>query len=173
MTAEGSVRAGNPVGTESPVGIDELLERVREGLDRVEADAAHEAARAGEALLVDIRYAALRERDGLIPGALVVERNELEWRLDPQGSHRAPEATSHGLRVVVVCNEGYASSLAAASLRQLGLHRATDLVGGFQAWRAAGLPVVTARPVAGPPVASRGSGHASSQTASQTAGQAS
>ncbi|MFE4755742.1 MULTISPECIES: rhodanese-like domain-containing protein [Streptomyces] len=124
-----------------PVGIDTLLERVREGLDRVEAEEAYSAAQAGEALLVDIRYAALRERDGLIPGALVVERNELEWRLDPQGSHRAPEATSHDLRVVVICNEGYASSLAAVSLHQLGLHRATDLVGGFQAWKAAGLPV--------------------------------
>jgi rhodanese-related sulfurtransferase len=127
----------------SPAGIDELLERVREGLDRVEPKDAYDAAQAGEALLVDIRYAALRDRDGLIPGALVVERNELEWRLDPQGSHRAPEATSHDLRVVVVCNEGYASSLAAASLRQLGLHRATDLVGGFQAWRTAGLPVTS------------------------------
>ncbi|GHK00208.1 rhodanese-like domain-containing protein [Streptomyces sp. NPDC003753] len=126
---------------ERPVGIDELLERVRKDLDRVQPAEAHEAAQAGEALLVDIRYAALRDRDGLIPGALVVERNELEWRLDPQGSHRLPEATGHDLRVVVVCNEGYASSLAAASLRQLGLHRATDLVGGFQAWRAAGLPV--------------------------------
>ncbi|WP_434097079.1 rhodanese-like domain-containing protein [Streptomyces mirabilis] len=124
-----------------PVGIDTLLERVRGGLDRVEAEEAYAAAQAGEALLVDIRYAALRERDGLIPGALVVERNELEWRLDPQGSHRAPEATSHDLRVVVVCNEGYASSLAAVSLHQLGLRRATDLVGGFQAWKAAGLPV--------------------------------
>ncbi|MFJ8939687.1 rhodanese-like domain-containing protein [Streptomyces sp. NPDC102365] len=129
--------------TERPVGIDELLERVRADLDRVGAKAAHDAARAGDVLLVDIRYAALRERDGLIPGALVVERNELEWRLDPRGSHRAPEATSHDLRVVVVCNEGYASSLAAVSLRQLGLHRATDLVGGFQAWRTAGLPVAT------------------------------
>ncbi|MFE3740592.1 rhodanese-like domain-containing protein [Streptomyces sp. NPDC059134] len=122
------------------VGIDELLERVRADLDRLEPREAFEAATGG-ALLVDIRYAALRERDGLIPGALVVERNELEWRLDPQGSHRAPEATSHELRVVVVCNEGYASSLAAASLRQLGVHRATDLVGGFQAWKAEGLPV--------------------------------
>ncbi|MFD9971046.1 rhodanese-like domain-containing protein [Streptomyces sp. NPDC059017] len=126
--------------SERPTGIDELLERVREGLDRVEPPEAFEAAADG-ALLVDIRYAALRDRDGLIPGALVVERNELEWRLDPLGSHRAPEATGHDLRVVVVCDEGYASSLAAASLRQLGLHRATDLVGGFQAWRAQGLPV--------------------------------
>ncbi|MER6442463.1 rhodanese-like domain-containing protein [Streptomyces sp. NPDC001185] len=129
-----------------PVGIDALLEEVRAGLDRVEAEEAHVAARAGEALLVDIRYAALRDRDGLIPGALVVERNELEWRLDPQGSHRVPEATGHDLRVVVICNEGYASSLAAVSLRQLGLHRATDLVGGFQAWKAAGLPVSAPSP---------------------------
>ncbi|MER6533321.1 rhodanese-like domain-containing protein [Streptomyces sp900105755] len=124
-----------------PVGIDELLERVRAGYRRVEAQEAYDAAHTGEALLVDIRYAALRERDGVIPGALVIERNELEWRLDPQGSHRTPEATGHDLRVVVICNEGYASSLAAASLHQLGLHRATDLIGGFQAWKTAGLPV--------------------------------
>ena len=126
------------------VGIDELLERVRAGYVRVEPRDAYEAARTGEALLVDIRYAALRDRDGLIPGALVVERNELEWRLDPRGSHRLPEATNHDLRIVVICNEGYASSLAAESLHRLGLHRATDLVGGFQAWREAGLPVVPA-----------------------------
>jgi rhodanese-related sulfurtransferase len=124
-----------------PLGIDALLERVRRGYERIGPREAYEAAGAGEALLVDIRYAALRERDGLIPGALVVERNELEWRLDPLGSHRLPEATGHDLRVVVVCNEGYASSLAAESLHRLGLRRATDLVGGFQAWRAAGLPV--------------------------------
>ncbi|MET8717687.1 rhodanese-like domain-containing protein [Streptomyces sp. NPDC004735] len=123
-----------------PVGIDELLEQVRAAYERVDPEEAATAAAEG-ALLVDIRYAALREKDGLIPGALVVERNELEWRLDPQGSHRAPQATSHDMRVVVICNEGYASSLAVASLHQLGLHRATDLTGGFQAWRAAGLPV--------------------------------
>ncbi|WP_438272524.1 rhodanese-like domain-containing protein [Streptomyces bobili] len=135
--------SGERVKGEGPVGIDELLERVRAAYARVEAREAYEAARADEALLVDIRYAALRERDGLIPGALVVERNELEWRLDPRGSHRAPEATGHDLRIVVICNEGYASSLAAASLHRLGLHRATDLVGGFQAWRSAGLPVTS------------------------------
>ncbi|GHB22224.1 MULTISPECIES: rhodanese-like domain-containing protein [Streptomyces] len=122
------------------VGIDELLERTRAGYERI-APAEAAAAAAEGALLVDIRYAALREKDGLIPGALVIERNELEWRLDPLGSHRAPEAVSHDLPVVVICNEGYASSLAVASLRQLGLRRATDLIGGFQAWRAAGLPV--------------------------------
>ncbi|CAM5602150.1 MULTISPECIES: rhodanese-like domain-containing protein [Streptomyces] len=120
--------------------VDALLEAARAGLDRVAPHQAAEIQRDG-GLLVDIRYAELRERDGTIPGALIVERNELEWRLDPTGAHRAPQATGHDLPVVVVCNEGYASSLAAVSLRQLGLYRATDLVGGFQAWRAAGLPV--------------------------------
>jgi hypothetical protein len=90
---------GHPSGSgEPPVGIDELLERVRGGYERIEAREAYDAVRSGDALLVDIRYAALRERDGLIPGALVVERNELEWRLDPRGSHRTPEATGHGSR---------------------------------------------------------------------------
>ncbi|GAA2257831.1 rhodanese-like domain-containing protein [Streptomyces amakusaensis] len=135
-----SEREGLGRSGEGRIGVDELLERVREDLDRVDAGQAFEEAAAG-ALLVDIRYAALRDRDGLIPGALVVERNELEWRLDPLGSHRAPEAVGHDLRVVVICNEGYASSFAAESLRRLGLHRATDLIGGFQAWREAGLPV--------------------------------
>ncbi|MFJ1979915.1 rhodanese-like domain-containing protein [Streptomyces albogriseolus] len=122
------------------LSIDEHLARVRAGLDRVGPQEAYAAAADG-ALLVDIRYAELRERDGLIPGALVIERNELEWRLDPVGSHRVPHATDHDQRIVVICDEGYASSLAAASLHQLGLHRATDLIGGFQAWRAVGLPV--------------------------------
>ncbi|ADI06458.1 hypothetical protein SBI_03337 [Streptomyces bingchenggensis BCW-1] len=120
--------------------IDELLAEARVGLDRLGPTEAA-AAQVEGGLLVDIRYAALRERDGTIPGALIVERNELEWRLDPLCDHRLPEATDHDLRIVVVCNEGYASSLAAVSLRQLGLSRATDLVGGFQAWRAEGLPV--------------------------------
>ncbi|GHF58620.1 hypothetical protein GCM10010218_44920 [Streptomyces mashuensis] len=91
---------------------------------------------------MDIRTAAQRERDGTIPGALAVERNVLEWRLDPTCPHRLPQATGHDLPVVVVCDEGYASSFAAVSLRRLGLWRATDLVGGYQAWRAAGLPVL-------------------------------
>jgi rhodanese-related sulfurtransferase len=86
-------------------------------------------------LVVDIRPIDLRERDGLIPGALVVGRNVLEWRLDPTSPHRIPEVTGPDQEIVVVCDEGYASSLAAATLRQLGLHRATDLAGGFQAWR--------------------------------------
>ncbi|MFD9354596.1 rhodanese-like domain-containing protein [Streptomyces sp. NPDC060031] len=127
----------------APIGIDDLLERIRAGYTRLAAEQAEAASRAG-ALLVDIRYQALRERDGLIPGALVIERNELEWRLDPQGSHRVPQATSHDIQVVVICNEGYASSLAAASLHALGLHNATDLVGGFQAWKSASLPTTGA-----------------------------
>ncbi|MEE1790434.1 rhodanese-like domain-containing protein [Streptomyces sp. BE308] len=144
MSTGGSGDTDSGTNRTERVGIDALLERIRTGYDRIgPQDAA--AAAADGALLVDIRYAALREKDGLIPGALVVERNELEWRLDPQGSHRAAEAVSHDLRIVVICNEGYASSLAVASLRQLGLHRATDLIGGFQAWRAQGLPV-DARP---------------------------
>ncbi|MBY8878885.1 rhodanese-like domain-containing protein [Actinacidiphila acidipaludis] len=121
--------------------VEEHLARVRAGLVRLTPRQAATAAAREDALLVDIRYAALRDRDGTVPGAVVVERNELEWRLDPVGSHRLPQATGHDRLVVVFCNEGYASSLAAASLRELGLHRATDLVGGFQAWRAAGLPV--------------------------------
>ncbi|MFC5724719.1 rhodanese-like domain-containing protein [Streptomyces gamaensis] len=121
-------------------GVAGLLAAARAELDRV-GPAQAAAVRAAGGLLVDIRYAALRERDGTIPGALVVERNELEWRLDPACEHRAAEATGHDLRVVVVCDEGYASSLAALSLRRLGLRHATDLAGGFRAWRAAGLPV--------------------------------
>lgn len=129
--------------------VEALLAEARRGLTRL---GPHEAARVGAdgGLLVDIRYAALRERDGVIPGALVVERNELEWRLDPTGDHRAAEATGFDIPTVVICDEGYASSLAAVSLRQLGLCRATDLEGGFQAWRAAGLPVTPPRPTAAP-----------------------
>ena len=121
-------------------GIDEILSEARGRLSRVSPQDAHARVLAG-ALLVDIRYELLRRRDGVIPGALIVERNELEWRLDPQCEYRLPQAEHHDLDVLVLCNEGYASSLAALSLRQLGLHRATDVIGGFQAWAAAGLPV--------------------------------
>jgi rhodanese-related sulfurtransferase len=142
----------------APRSIEDHLAAVRERFVRLTPAQAAEAARRPDhpALLVDIRYAALRDRDGTIPGAAVVERNELEWRLDPQGTHRIAQATGHDLQVVLVCNEGYASSLAASSLHALGLHRATDLEGGFQAWRAAGLPVAEpdGRPtVPTPPVA--------------------
>jgi len=85
------------------------------------------------ALVVDVRPVEQRERDGELPGALVVDRNVLEWRLDPSSPHRLPEADSAAdRRVILVCNEGFSSSLAAATLQQLGLFRATDLVGGYQ-----------------------------------------
>jgi rhodanese-related sulfurtransferase len=85
--------------------------------------------------VIDIRPVAQRRADGALPGALVVERNVLEWRLDPTSPHRLTDVTGYGQPIVVVCDEGYASSLAAAGLRELGLRRATDLAGGFQAWR--------------------------------------
>ena len=120
--------------------LDDLLANARRRLVRVHPDEAEEAARRG-ALLVDTRSEAQRRRGGEIPGALVIERNVLEWRLDPVGEHRIGGFTAD-TPVVVLCNEGYASSLAARDLRRLGLWQATDLVGGFRAWRAAGLPVV-------------------------------
>jgi rhodanese-related sulfurtransferase len=121
------------------ISVDELLARARAGLQRVEPDEAADAMRDG-ALLVDIRPAALREVDGDIPGAIVIERNVLEWRLDPASAHRIPQV-DETKTVIIVCDEGYASSLAAATLQELGLPHATDLVGGFQAWRDRGLPV--------------------------------
>jgi rhodanese-related sulfurtransferase len=121
-------------------GIDAVLAQARGRLDRLEPAAAVQAVRAG-ALLVDIRPQANREAEGHLPGALVIERNVLEWRLDPRCDARLPVA-SYDLHVIVVCNEGYTSSLAAAALRDLGVARATDLIGGFRAWRAAGLPTI-------------------------------
>jgi rhodanese-related sulfurtransferase len=91
-------------------------------------------------LLVDIRPAAQRAREGAVPGALVVERNVLEWRFDPSCPARLPEAIGYDVDVIVLCSEGYTSSLAADALGSLGLHRATDVIGGFAAWAAAGLP---------------------------------
>jgi rhodanese-related sulfurtransferase len=119
--------------------IDALLAQARRGLDRVEPEQLADEVANG-AIVVDIRPAEQRERDGDLPGAVVVDRNVLEWRLDPTSPHRLPLATDHDLRVVLVCNEGYGSSLAAKSLQDLGLLRATDLVGGFQAWRDAVRP---------------------------------
>jgi rhodanese-related sulfurtransferase len=112
--------------------LDETRRRIAPRLDP--ADLA--AAVARHALVIDTRPAEQRTRDGELPGALVVDRNVLEWRLDPASPHRLPEVHDHDQEVVIVCNEGYSSSLAAATLRDLGLHRATDLAGGFQAWMA-------------------------------------
>ncbi len=120
--------------------IDELLASARSRLLRLDPVGAAAAVEHG-ALLVDTRPLEQRRRDGLIPGAVVVDRNVLEWRLDPSSEFRIPEAGDRDRTIIVVCNEGYASSLAAATLQDLGLVHATDLDGGFQAWRAAGLPV--------------------------------
>jgi rhodanese-related sulfurtransferase len=98
------------------------------------------------AVLVDIRPAAQRRREGEVPGALVVERNVLEWRFDPASDARLPEATGYEVEVIVLCSEGYTSSLAADALRSLGLRRATDVVGGFAAWAAADLPTTGSGP---------------------------
>jgi rhodanese-related sulfurtransferase len=123
------------------VTIDGLLSAARSGLRRpLPVEARLAAAKGG--LLVDIRPEATRRTEGSIPGSLVIERNELEWRLDPTSPDRIPEAIDHEVEVILVCNEGYASSLAAASLQELGLVNATDLDGGFRAWKQAGLPVV-------------------------------
>lgn len=92
-------------------------------------------------MLVDVRLAEQRDLDGVIPGALAISLNHLEWRLDPASAYRIDAARDHDVEVIVVCDEGYCSSLAAARLQDLGLHRATDMIGGFQAWRAAGLPI--------------------------------
>ena len=121
-------------------GIDEILAHARARLHRLDPYAVHDALRRG-AVLVDIRPAAQRAEFGEIPGAVVIERNVLEWRLDPRSDARLPFADRYDLEVIVACQEGYTSSLAAASLLDLGLHRATDLAGGFAAWRDAGLPV--------------------------------
>ena len=123
-----------------PRTVDELVDAARATLRRVTAEQARDALANG-ALLVDTRTSEQRARDGTVPGALVIDRNVLEWRLDPAGSHHVPEITSHDQQVILFCDEGYASSLAAKSLQELGLLNATDVIGGIQAWKAAGLPI--------------------------------
>jgi rhodanese-related sulfurtransferase len=125
--------------------IDEVLADARARLERVTpVEAAARMARG--AVLVDIRPAAQRAGEGEVPGSLVVERNVLEWRFDPFSDARLPEATGYDVDVIVLCSEGYTSSLAADALRSLGLHRATDVIGGFHAWLAAGLPATGGPP---------------------------
>jgi rhodanese-related sulfurtransferase len=124
--------------------LEELLTASRAGVRRLGPHELIEAAARG-ALIVDTRTDVQRRRQGelprdLLPGAVVIDRTVLEWRLDPVGEHHIPEAKADDLEVVVVCRQGYSSSLAAASLRAIGLLRATDLEGGVEAWLAAGLP---------------------------------
>ena len=114
--------------------IDEILAAARARLDRVEPEAL-ESERTGGAVIVDIRPVEQRTRDGALPDAIVIDRNVLEWRLDPACEHHIADlAADYDARIVIVCNEGYQSSLAAALLQDVGLHRATDLIGGYQAW---------------------------------------
>jgi rhodanese-related sulfurtransferase len=130
------VTAVRPAGARS---IDELLAASRARLTRVTPHEAFAEMSAG-AVLIDIRPASQRSRDGEVPGSVVVERNHLEWRLDPAGEARLPWVTGYDHRIIVICEEGYTSSLAAAALHDLGLHRATDVIGGFSAWTGDGLP---------------------------------
>jgi rhodanese-related sulfurtransferase len=115
--------------------IDHVLAESRRALERVRPEDL-EAEVASGALVVDIRPVENRDAEGCLPGARVVDRNVLEWRLDPTSPHRLPDSDDPDRRVILVCNEGYASSLAAETLQRIGLRRATDLVGGYRAWRA-------------------------------------
>lgn len=119
--------------------VEELLAEAQAELDRLTPAEAHAAARQG-ALLIDIRPLEQRRRDGLVPGATVVARNVLEWRLDPGGTHRNPDLARLDRRIILICDEGYQSSLAAATLLRFGLN-ATDVIGGVQDWKAADLPL--------------------------------
>ena len=122
--------------------IADILEEAREHLDRVGPNQAKEAVDRDGAVLVDIRSDNQRAQDGVIPGAMHHPRNVLEWRLDPESEQPDPDLTRDvDRRLIIVCDAGYASSLAAAVAQELGYENATDLIGGFQAWRAAGLPV--------------------------------
>ena len=136
---EGSAKAAQRGAGPATITVEELLEDARAGLPRLSPQEAHQAAAAGAAL-IDIRSDAQRLEDGEIACATHIPRNALEWRLDPACPHRCPELARRDLVVIVLCDEGYQSSLAAATLRRFGLD-AADVVGGFQAWRAAGLPV--------------------------------
>jgi rhodanese-related sulfurtransferase len=123
------------------VRVEDLLDEARAGLARLTPAEALEAMRRGEAVVVDIREQERRDRDGRVPGAVEIDRNVLEWRCAPESEWRDERVSDRARVVVLMCNEGYQSSLAAASLQRLGLPRATDMDGGFQRWLADGLPV--------------------------------
>lgn len=134
--------AGSPAAMASRTTVADLLDAARARLDRVTGAQALAAVRDEGAVLVDIRSELQRERDGLIPGAIFHPRNVLEWRMDPASGYDDPRLSRDlDRRIILVCDEGYQSTLAAATLQDLGFTRATDLIGGMQAWLAAGLPV--------------------------------
>ena len=122
--------------------VHDLLAEARAGLERVTPQEAEAAVRERGAILVDIRGSEQRAEQGLVPGALWFPRNVLEWRVDPESGASDPRVSDPAAEIILFCAEGYASSLAAATLQRLGFTRATDMVGGFEAWTAAGLPVV-------------------------------
>jgi rhodanese-related sulfurtransferase len=128
-----------------PFTVDDLLDQARARIRRLDPHETEAACRRG-ALLIDIRPTLQRRWEGEVPGAVVIERNVLEWRLDPVSAHRLAGITDHDREIVVMCSEGYASSLVAATLVDLGYASAADLDGGFQAWARAGLPVRRRRP---------------------------
>jgi rhodanese-related sulfurtransferase len=131
------VKSVDPTATLTTV--EELLAEAATEIDRLSPAEAHEAAQQGD-LLIDIRPMEQRQRDGLVPAATVVDRNVLEWRLDPEGEHRNPDLARRDRRIILICNEGYQSVLAAATLRRFGLD-SCDVVDGVQGWMAAGLPL--------------------------------
>jgi rhodanese-related sulfurtransferase len=149
LVASETVEVSSPEGPRREVGllgplrgVDGLVAHARLGIDRLSAKAAHRAVSAG-ATLVHIRPFEQRREEGEIPGAVVIGRNVLEWRLDPRSDTRIVELARYDAQIIVLCSEGYASSLPVASLRHLGLSGASDLEGGFRAWKAAGLPTRT------------------------------
>jgi rhodanese-related sulfurtransferase len=140
MTVDGRATICPSSEGEMPKTIDELLEAARARLDRLDAVAARAAAEAG-ALIVDTRCAEARHASGVIPGSVHVPLSVLYWRLDPTSGHDDKALSDRDRRIILVCADGYSSSLAAATLRDLGFSRATDLAGGFNGWAAAGMPV--------------------------------
>jgi rhodanese-related sulfurtransferase len=127
-------------GDGTRVTIDDLLAAARARLDRLSAEEAQAEALDG-AVIIDIRPQEQRRRTGVVPGALYFPRNHLEWRIDPTSEWAHPAVSDPATRIVLMCNEGYATSLAAATLRDMGFARATDMIDGFDGWRAAGLPI--------------------------------
>jgi rhodanese-related sulfurtransferase/mannose-6-phosphate isomerase-like protein (cupin superfamily) len=144
LDEEWHVERRKPANRAGALSIEKMLSAARARLRRLSPAEGYDAVAKAEAILIDIRPEGQRAIEGSIPGALIVERNVLEWRFDPASNARLPVAMDHDLQVIVFCSEGYASSLAAAALLDLGLWRATDMVGGFHAWRAKGLPIVPA-----------------------------
>jgi rhodanese-related sulfurtransferase/mannose-6-phosphate isomerase-like protein (cupin superfamily) len=136
------VQEREPLDRTATLNIEQVLSAARARLRRLSPDEANEALLNKEATLVDIRSEGQRAIEGSVAGALVIDRNVLEWRLDPASSARLPVATDHDIQVIVFCSEGYTSSLAAIALQDLGLSRATDMIGGFQAWKTMGLPII-------------------------------